>query len=118
MKIIKSLIAALKGPVMAFVLTESQKAVAALKQTPIGAAVASNIAAIESEALSGQQKFEAVVANTLPLIVSYVAQGGVKAVVDDVEDIGRALVQQVYNDTRSTKAGQIAQAILALFGKK
>lgn len=104
--------------VIAFALTEEQKAVAALKQTAIGAAVAADIKALKSDTMSGQQKFEEVVKNTLPLIVSMIAEGGVQKTVKDVEDIGRALVQSVFNDVASTKAGSIATTILKLLGIK
>lgn len=36
--------------------------------------------------------------------------------VGEIEDIARAFVQAVYNETASTRAGGIARQILALFG--
>lgn len=102
--------------VEAFALTEAQKAVAALSQTTIGATVAADIAALTSSTLTGAQKFEQVVASTSPLIAQFLTTGGVATAVTEVEDLARALVQQVFNDTLSSKAGAVAQAVLKLLG--
>lgn len=99
-------------------LSEVQHAVAALKQTDIGKTVAADIKSLKDSTLSGTAKFEQVLGNTLPLIISYASGGGVSAVLTDVESIGRELVQSTFNDVASTKAGSIATAILAMFGKK
>lgn len=101
----------------AFALTETQKAVAALKTTTIGASVADSINALKNEQLSGTEKFERVVAFTLPLIATFVAGDG-KPALKDVEDVGRALVQEIYNDVVSSKAATIATIILRLLGLK
>jgi hypothetical protein len=103
--------------VTTFAATEADKAVIALKSTDIGATVAADIASVKDNALTGSQKFEAVLANTLPLVLKYVTGGGLSAVVTDVEDIARSLVQSVFNDTASTKAGKVAADILGLFSK-
>lgn len=104
--------------VEAFALTEAQKAVAALKNTLIGSTVAKDIKALSSSTMSGQQKFEAVLTNTLPLITELLSDGGVKKTTKEVEDIGRALVQSVFNDVASSKAAGVASAILKLLGLK
>lgn len=104
--------------VEAFALTETQKAVAALKQTAIGATVAADIKALTDHNLTGTQKFETVVATTAPLIVGLLGDGGVKKAVADVEDLARALVQEIYNDALSTKAGSVANSILKLLHLK
>lgn len=104
--------------VEAFALTETQKVVAALSTSTIGKTVAANIAELMGSADSGAVKFEKVVANTLPLLAQLLTQGGRVTAIKEVEDIGRALVQQVFNDTMSTKAGTIASQILALLGIK
>lgn len=104
--------------VEALTLTEAQKAVAALKTTTIGAAVAADIKTIGSKDLSGEEKFAQVLANTTPAIAAFVSGGGVKAAAKDVEDIARALVQSIFNDVASTKAGSIATTILKLLGIK
>lgn len=104
--------------VEAFALTEAQKAVAALKNTLIGSTVAKDIKALSSSTMSGQQKFEAVLTNTLPLITELLSDGGVKRTTKEVEDIGRALVQSVFNDVASSKAAGVASAILKLLGLK
>ena len=106
----------LKQQAEQFAMTEAGRAVIALQKTDIGAAVAADIKAVSSTTMTGGQKFEAVLANTLPLIVKYATGGGISAVVDDVEDIGRALVQMVFNDVKSTKAGSIGRQILKLLG--
>ena len=95
--------------------SETAKAVLALKQTEIGAAVASDIEAISSKDMTGAQKFEAVLANTLPLVLSFLSGKGLAVALDEIEDIGRALVQSVFNDFKSTTAGTIAKIILNLF---
>ena len=95
--------------------SETAKVVLALKQTEIGAAVANNIEAISSKSLTGADKFEAVLANTLPLVASFLTGKGLEVAIDEIEDIGRALVQSVFNDFKSTTAGKIAGLILQLF---
>lgn len=100
--------------VLNIVPSETAKAVLALKQTDIGVAVANDIEAISSESLAGAEKFEKVLANTLPLINKFLNKQGRSAILSDIEDIGRALVQSVYNDFKSTTAGGIAQVILTI----
>lgn len=95
--------------------SETAKAVLALKQTEIGAAVANNIEVISSKSLTGADKFEAVLANTLPLVAGFLTGKGLEVAIDEIEDIGRALVQSVFNDFKSTTAGRIASLILKLF---
>lgn len=95
--------------------SETAKAVLALKQTEIGAAVASDIKAISSKDLTGAEKFETVLANTLPLVLSFLTGNGLSVALDEIEDIGRALVQSVFNDFQSSTAGKIASVILKLF---
>ena len=102
--------------VQTFAISEAEKAVIALKQTDIGAAVANDIQAIASKDLTGPQKFEAVLANTLPLVLKFATGGGFAAVEKDVEDIARSLVQAVFNDVKSTTAGSVAGAILHAIG--
>jgi hypothetical protein len=99
-----------------FVMTEVQKAVAMLKATSIGATVAADIAAIENKSLSGVEKMATVVSNTVPLIINYLARGGIKAVEVDVLSLAKELSQSVFNDFKSTSAGKIAADILKLFG--
>lgn len=102
-----------------FVLTEVQKAVAVLKTTKLGAVVAADIQTVASRNISGAQKFEQVVTNTVPLIVTFLADNGaIKVAVQEVSDIARELVQSTYNDTKSTAAGTLATLILSLFGVK
>jgi len=104
--------------VQAFAMTEAQKAVAALSKTTIGATVAADIASLTNSSLSGAEKFAQVVGNTAPLLASFLTQGGVATAVADAEDVARQLVQSLYNDLQSTKAGSVAKSILALLGIK
>lgn len=97
--------------------TEVDKAIAAAKATDIGAAVTADIHAMEATDKTGAEKFEAVLANTLPLVLKYVTGGGLSAVIGDVEDFGRQLVQSVFNDVKSTTAAKIAEDILSIFEK-
>ena len=104
--------------VAAFALSEADKVVAALKATDIGKAVADDIKTFSTHNLSGAEKFAAVLGNTIPLVLRYAASGGIAAVAKDAEDIARALVQQVFNDTKSTTAGAFASQLLKLLGIK
>ncbi|UZW55570.1 hypothetical protein NUH86_01825 [Sphingobium sp. JS3065] len=101
---------------MAIVPTETAKAVLALKQTKIGEAVAIDIEAMSSKSMTGAEKFEAVLSNTIPLVVEFLTDGGLNAALDEVEDIGRALVQSIFNDFKWNAAGKLAKAILRLVG--
>lgn len=116
---IKSFFAGLLGSSIAtaaaaFVATDVQKAVAALKKTEVGAAVARAIKTVENDKISGTEKAARVVGEAVPLIVDLLSGGGVRVVVDQVEDIARELVQSIYNDTKSKTAGSIAAAIIKL----
>ena len=102
--------------IQSFALTEGEKAVAALKQTDIGKAVAADIATAASTTLTGPQKFEQVLANTLPQIQALFTKQGQAAALADLEDVGRSLVQTVYNDVKSTTAATWATSILKLLG--
>jgi stalled ribosome rescue protein Dom34 len=94
-------------------LTDAQKAVAALKETDLGKTVAADIAAVAGSG-TATQKFENVVAATMPEVLKLVASGGVTAALADVESITREFVQSVFNDTKSSTAGKIASALLAV----
>lgn len=99
-------------------LSATDRAVVVLKQSNLGTVVANNIRIVAGRELSGREKFEQVVSQTVPLIVSYASSGGVRAAATDVEDLARALVQSVYNDAQSSTAGRVASAILKFFGRK
>ena len=98
-------------------LTDAQKAIAALKNTEVGA-VAADIKALTSSTMSGAEKFEAVVVNTLPLLVDALKAGGITKGLKEVEDIGRAFVQDVFNSTISKKAETIGSLLLKVLGLK
>ena len=89
---------------------------AALRKTQIGATVELDIMALADSSLTGAQKFEKVVASTLPLLATMVAGTSTDQSKADVADIACALVQTTYNDIMSTKAGSIASVILRLLG--
>lgn len=107
---------ALKAEAGAFIDTEADKVVAALKQTAIGDAVADSICALKNKDMSGGEKFAAVLAETAPVILGYIKDDGIDAVIDDVEDLARQLVQSVYNDVMSTGFGKIVADIKRLLG--
>lgn len=109
-------IASIKGEVKEFAVSEADKIVIALKSTEVGAAVAANIKAISSESMTGAQKFEAVLTNTLPILLSYAVGGGVPAAIRDLEDIARALIQSVFNDVQSTSVGRVLGGLIKLLG--
>lgn len=114
-------IAALKNAgheVEHFAISEAQKAVLALKtKTDIGSKIADAIKTVESQQLSGPQKFEQVLVNdVLPEVLKYATGGGFSAVISDVESIGRELLQSVFNDVQSTTAGKIGAEILHVAG--
>lgn len=103
--------------VKAFAMTEVQKAVAAIKTTAIGATVAADIRSLTTSRLTTQERFEQVVANTLPLVAQLAtAPGAAQVAIEDVNSVTRELVQSIFNDTKSTKAGSIAATILTLLG--
>ena len=95
--------------------SETAKAVLALKQTEIGGMIANDIEALSSKKLTGADKFEAVLENALPLVAGFLGGKGIDVAIDEIEDIGRALVQSVFNDFKSSTAGRIASLILKLF---
>ena len=97
-----------------FAISEVQKAVAAAKQTDLGAAVTAAINDATTTVLPVAQRLEKVVADIAPQVVRYVSGGGVTAVIADVESFARELVQSVFNDAKSTKAVTVAQAILSM----
>ena len=105
-------VAALK----AFGSSEAAKVVAALKETSIGTAVANDVSALTSSTLTGEQKFEQVVASTTPMVLSYVTGGGIAALEADVIGITRSLVQTIYTDVADTGFGKIAADFLKLLG--
>jgi hypothetical protein len=118
-KFIKSIFGGSAGQaIKAIALSEADKAVAALKTTAIGGTVAANIKALTNAQMSGSEKFEKVAQATMPLVLTFLVDGGTKAALKDVEDIARGLVQSTFNDVASTKAGGIAALILRLLGVK
>lgn len=116
--IFQSIIASVAGKaVKQFVMTEVQKAVTVLKTLPIAATIAADIAALKDARLTSAEKFEHVVANTVPALIALATtKGAIGVVIADAESVARELVQSIYNDTASTKAGTFAQLILKLFG--
>lgn len=99
----------------AFVISETDQAVAAAKGTELGKAVSDAIDAVEDEKLSGGEKFEKALSAILPEIVRYASSGGVGALLVDAEDFGRQLLQSVFNDLKSGTAQKIATELLAVF---
>lgn len=98
------------------VITATQQAIALLMSLPIAQVIRDDIQTMNTGSMSGQQKFDVVLGKTLPVLVNLLKDHGLEVLVKDVEDIGRGLVQAIYNETASTRAGGIAIRILALFG--
>jgi hypothetical protein len=106
----------LTGEVSGFINTEADRVVLALKQTSLGDAVLDSIEAIADDDMPGNEKFQKVVSEVAPLVLHYVASGGVPALLDDVEDLARHLVQSVYNDMKSTGFGKLVKQLVDLLG--
>ena len=102
----------------AALVSEADKAVAALKTTAIGKAVATDVKALSRSDLSGLEKFEQVVKNTAPLIVTLLTNDGRAAAIGDVTDVARALVQSTFNDIASKRAVSVGRTILSVLGIK
>ena len=102
--------------VVAVVVADTTKVVALLMTMPIAHVVRDDIRTIANGSYSGQQKFDIVLGNTLPVLIDLLTGKGFNVAPGDIEDIARAFVQAIYNDTMSTRAGSIARQILALFG--
>ncbi|UAK25510.1 hypothetical protein [Sphingomonas nostoxanthinifaciens] len=96
-----------------FALSETQKVVATLKTTSIGATVTADITALKDSTLTGAEKYEQVVANTAPLVLSYVTGGGLASLASDAADVARELVQSLYNDVASALKPAAAPAAAA-----
>ena len=97
-------------------LSEAQKAVAVLKTTPVGTAAVDAINAMAATDKTGPEKLEGAVAAVAPAVLDYVQKGGIKAVLADVESVGRELVQSTFDDIKSASAGSIASAVLKIAG--
>jgi len=102
--------------VVEIMLSETQEAIALLMTLPIAKTVRDNILTIANDSLSGQQKFDVVLGRTIPALIALTKGKGLETTAGDIEDIARGLVQAIYNDVASTRAGTIARKILALFG--
>lgn len=116
-------LAALKAAgheVETFAVSEASKAVSVLKTTDIGAAVTSAINTVEHGAnpdgtpMTGAEKFASVVQTALPLIAKYI--GHPEDALSDLIDIGNSLVQDIFNDVKSSTAGKIAGEVLKAVG--
>ena len=99
-----------------FALSEFDKAVAAAKQTEIGKAASEAIYLADRPGLNGEQKMIKAIGIVAPVIVDYVARGGLSAVVTDAEQFARSVIESTLADARETKAGTIAKVVLKLLG--
>lgn len=86
------------------------------EKTTIGALIVADIYAIASQNLSAQEKFAAVVEQTIPTVLGIAAAGGLSLVKGDVLSLTNALVQNVYNAEVSTTAGKTAALLAPLLG--
>lgn len=101
-----------------FIGSASDRIVSALKQTEVGTAAANIISAVENDDAypTGGDKFEYAVGEVAPLIVDFITSGGFPALLDDVEDLARQLIQSTYNDAQSTSFGKVLSPLLKLLG--
>lgn len=99
------------------VISEGQKAVAAIASSTVGKVIADEIHIVASADMTGAEKRAAVVAKAKPLIAELIAGDG-KAMINEVGDVAEAVVQEIYNRVASITVGAVAKAILkALTGK-
>ena len=96
------------------------KAVAMLKQTNVGTSVTGIIEAVANEDLSGREKFERVVASSIPILKDFLDNGKLDTTLGDIEDLARQLVQSSYNDWNATGglkrlAGPLIALIKSIF---
>ena len=112
----KAAIAELGSAAEHVALSEAQKAVAVLKTTPVGVAAVDAVNSMAATDKTGPEKLEGAVAAVAPAVLDYVQKGGVKAVLADVESVGRELVQSTFDDIKSASAGSIASAVLKIAG--
>lgn len=125
-KILEPIFGVSKGDAVAdFVVSEVQKAVAVLKTTDLGGAIAKIVTDVttktnpDGSVMTGSEKFASVLADSIPLVEQFLTnKGAVGVAVTAVEDVARELVQSIFNDTKSTTAGSLATQVLALFGVK
>ena len=82
--------------------------VLALKASPVGTFIASEIATLKDSSLTGIEKMEQVVTNAIPTAITLFAAGGVAATAEQVEDAVRGAAQLVYNQTMSTTVPALA----------
>lgn len=101
-----------------FALNELDKAIASAKRTTLGNAVASAIHVAEQNGGSSEAKLASAVKAVAPAVIAYVAKGGVKAVVADVEQFAILLIESTLADLKQTKAVTIGRAILSILGIK
>jgi len=81
------------------VITEAHKAVALLMTLPNAKAIKDDILTIANDNLPGQQKFDVVLGRTLPVLTGLLKDKGLTVAIGEIEDIARAFVQAVYNET-------------------
>jgi len=82
--------------------------VLALKASPVGTFIASEIATLKDSSLTGLEKMEQVVAKAIPTAITLFAAGGVTTTAENVEDAVRGAAQLIYNQTMSTTVPALA----------
>lgn len=85
-------------------ITAEQKAVALLKETTVGTAVANLISAASSASTAGTTKFAAVVAAGKALYDAFVDNGGLKGLLTSGVSVLRQLVQSLFDDFAAASA--------------
>ncbi len=96
-----------------FVLSEGQKLVAEVKQTYVGTVALNVISALQSQAMSGDDKLGAVVSAVVPLIQKLISSGGISSAISSVESFALEFCQSVYNDFKAAIAKVVAPAPVA-----
>ncbi len=110
MKLFKKIGVAL-GLIAPVVVSEGQKAVAAIASSSVGKVIADEIHIVASANMTGAEKRAAVVAKAKPLIAELITDGP-EAVLKDVGDLAEAVVQEIYNRVASITVGAVAALIL------
>lgn len=100
--------------VVTFVLTETQKAVALLKtDSGLVGVITNALTDLEDSTKTGAERFEEVLQLAVPEVIK-VATAGASAfavVETEVFDLGRELVQSIYNDVKGTPASSVIAAL-------
>lgn len=82
-------------------ITAGQKAVALIKETSLGTAIANLVSAISHSELSGAEKFNAVFDKAIEAYRAFTDNGGLSGLIATGLSVLRQLIQSMYDDFRS-----------------